>query len=102
MFMFALVVYTLETLRPPLSAFQISEDLHWQDSDCYYLPFLAFLSFANPIGKCVPNYFICGRWLRIWTGACNDPLCAEERLDLFHNIILLTRQQPLTAESISL
>jgi hypothetical protein len=50
------------------------------------------------------NGVLCGRWLRIWTGAFKfrDLFGAEYCLDLFHNIILFTRQQSLTAESLNL
>ncbi len=43
-----------------------------------------------------------GQLLRIWTGACRDLLSAGERLDLFQDIILFTRKQSPTAESLIL
>ncbi len=33
------------------------------------------------------NGVLCGRWLRIWTGAYRDPVGAEKCLDLFQNTI---------------
>ncbi len=39
---------------------------------------------------------------RIWIGAGGEPSCAEECLDLFQNIILLSREQSLSADSLAL
>ncbi len=43
-----------------------------------------------------------GWWVRIWIGADGEPCCAEECLDLFQNIILLSREQSLSADSLVL
>ncbi len=40
-----------------------------------------------------------GWWVRIWIGAGGETSCAEECLDLFQNIILLSREQSLTADT---
>jgi hypothetical protein len=44
-----------------------------------------------------------GWWMKIWIGAGKEPSCAEECLDLFQNIILLSWEPShasLTADSI--
>ncbi len=43
-----------------------------------------------------------GWWVRILIGAGREPSCAEECLDLFQNIILLSWEQSLTADSLVL
>ncbi len=40
-----------------------------------------------------------GWWMRIWIGTGREPSCAEECLDLFQNIIILSCEQFLTADS---
>ena len=46
------------------------------------------------------NGSLCGWRVRIWTEAGREPICAEERMDLSHNIILYCRQQSLTSDSL--
>ncbi len=43
-----------------------------------------------------------GCWVRIWIGAGGEPSCAEECLDLSQNIIHLSGEQSLTADSLVL
>ncbi len=43
-----------------------------------------------------------GWWVRIWIGAGWEPCGAEECLDQFQNIILLSWEQSLTADSLIL
>ncbi len=46
------------------------------------------------------NGSLCGQWLRIWSGASRDLLRAGERLHLFQDTILFTREQSFTAEQL--
>ena len=46
------------------------------------------------------NGNLCGWWVRIWTRAGREPFCAEECLDLSHNLMLYCMQQSLTSDSL--
>ncbi len=48
------------------------------------------------------KYSLNGWCVSIWEGAVGEPSCAEECLDLFQNIILLCREESLTADSLGL
>ena len=48
------------------------------------------------------NGSLCGRQVRIWIGGDRGLHCAEECSHLFQNIILLSREQSLTSDSLYL
>ncbi len=80
----------------PRKSSKPSNTLAWLSKFSSLLRLAQFLNVEKVTGS------LCGQWLRSWTVAGRDPFRAGDflRLFKFQNIVLFTREQSLTKESL--